>query len=159
MTTDYSSRSDRGPGRAFGHFCLTALVLHSVLQCVQAASPTTMAAAAVHRWSLAELSVTSSELPKQIPAPPYPTHQQRVQSTPHYDQQLKLPSGNGGGPEDLDGHRRHRRRRRQYPWTRFTPSTDWDFSTWAGRGRSRNRASCLKRVSDLMRKIAHVTFF
>lgn len=89
------------------HFCLALL---AVCQCLSG-TPTT--ASTARHWSLAELSVTSSELPKQIPAPPYPV-QQRIQSTPHYDQQLKLPSGNGVGS------RNHR-----YPWTRPTASIIW----------------------------------
>lgn len=95
------------------YFWLTVLAL---CQCL-AGKPTT-ATTAHHRWSLAELSVTSSELPKQIPAPPYPVLQQRVQSTPHYDQQLKLPSGNGVGVGP-------RRRRHHYPWTQPTSSMSW----------------------------------
>lgn len=98
------------------YFWLTLLALCS-LQCL-AGKPTT--ATAHHRWSLAELSVTSSELPKQIPAPPYPVLQQRVQSTPHYDQQLKLPSGNG---VDVGPRRRH-----HYPWTQPTSSMSWTDS-------------------------------
>lgn len=95
------------------YFWLTLLALCHCLS----GKPTTATAASVHRWSLAELSVTSSELPKQIPAPPYPALQQRVQSTPHYDQQLKLPSGNGVG---LQYH--------YYPWTQPTVSVLWaDF--------------------------------
>lgn len=117
----WSSSSDHGSRwrSTSAHLWLTVLVLHTGLQCSQAAAQptTTSATAVVHRWSLAELSATSSELPKQIPAPPYPAYQQqRIQSTPHYDQQLKLPSGNGDGPEDSDGHRSRRSRRRQYLW-------------------------------------------
>ncbi|XP_025425841.1 uncharacterized protein LOC112694549 isoform X2 [Sipha flava] len=85
------------------------LALLALCQCLSG-KPT---AATAHRWSLAELSVTSSELPKQIPAPPYPLQQQqRIQSTPHYDQQLKLPSGHG------EGLRHH-----YYPWIQPTVST------------------------------------
>lgn len=83
------------------------LMLLALCQCLNG-KPTT---ATVHRWSLAELSVTSSELPKQIPAPPYP-QQQRIQSTPHYDQQLKLPSA--GNEIGLQHH--------YYLWTRPTAS-------------------------------------
>lgn len=97
-------RPDRGGLRTSVYFWLTLLV---VCQCL---SGTPTAASTTRHWSLAELSVTSSELPKQIPPPPYPV-QQRIQSTPHYDQQLKLPSGNGDGS-----------RHQYYPWTRPTVS-------------------------------------
>ncbi|XP_060874376.1 uncharacterized protein LOC132948089 isoform X1 [Metopolophium dirhodum] len=96
--------SDRGGLRTSVFFWLALL---GVCQCLSG-TPTT--ASTARHWSLAELSVTSSELPKQIPAPPYPV-QQRIQSTPHYDQQLKLPSGNGVGS-----------RHHYYPWTRPTVS-------------------------------------
>lgn len=86
------------------------LMLLALCQCLSGKPTTATEPAANHRWSLAELSVTSSELPKQIPAPPYPL-QQRIQSTPHYDQQLKLPSGNGVGL-----------RHHYYPWTQPTVS-------------------------------------
>lgn len=88
------------------YFWLTLLAL---CQCIPG-KPTVATTPIAHRWSLAELSVTSSELPKQIPAPPYPL-QQRIQSTPHYDQQLKLPSGSGVGLQY-----------NHYPWTQPTVS-------------------------------------
>ncbi|VVC28603.1 Hypothetical protein CINCED_3A020752 [Cinara cedri] len=107
MMADFTFTSSDHAGRLrimSVYFWLTLLAL---CQCLYG-KPTI---ATAHRWSLAELSVTSSELPKQIPAPPYP-QQQRIQSTPHYDQQLKLPSaGNEIGP-----------RHQHYPWTRPTAS-------------------------------------
>lgn len=92
------------------------LTLSAALFAVQCTSGKT---AAPRQWSLAELSVTSSELPKQIPAPPYPQLQQRVQSTPHYDQQLKLPSGNGRADSRRSHHRRHHQ-----AWTEPTVSVN-----------------------------------
>lgn len=109
MTDFLLNSSSRGLHMSV-YFWFTLLAL---CQC-SAGKPTTASTDATasdpHRWSLAELSVTSSELPKQIPAPPYP-QQQRIQSTPHYDQQLKLPSGGGTGL-----------RHHHYPWTRPTVS-------------------------------------
>jgi len=104
LTFSSITPSNRCGLRTSVHFCL---VLLAVCQCLSGTSTT---ASTARHWSLAELSVTSSELPKQIPAPPYPV-QQRIQSTPHYDQQLKLPSGNGVGS-----------RHHYYPWTRPTVS-------------------------------------
>jgi len=104
--------SNRGGLRTSVHFCFVLLAV------CQSLSGTSTTASTTRHWSLAELSVTSSELPKQIPPPPYPV-QQRIQSTPHYDQQLKLPSGNGVGS-----------RNHYYPWTRPTVSmisADWCY--------------------------------
>lgn len=109
VTLSSVTPSDRGAG-----LCTSVYIWLALLAVCQCLSGTPTAASTTRHWSLAELSVTSSELPKQIPAPPYPVQQQRIQSTPHYDQQLKLPSENGVGS-----------RHHYYPWSRPTVSIIW----------------------------------